>query len=82
MAKRQANSRYGVVFYETLAEATDDLDNLKLKSRSVDRLNIVVRAEADMDDVELNRVGKLFAGKAWHTIHERRVYEGWYIDRH
>lgn len=81
MAK-QTNSRYGVVFYETLAEAKDDIDNLKLKARSVDRLNIVIETEADMDDVELNRIGKLFAGKAWQAIHERRVHEGWYIDRH
>ena len=79
---KQANSRYGVAFYETMAAAKDDLDNLKLKARSGDCLNIVVKAEADMGDPELNRIGKLFAGKAWHTIHERRVYEGWYIDRH
>lgn len=82
MVAKQTSNSYGVAFYETLTAAREDIDALKLKARSVDRLNIVVKAEADMDDTELNRVGKLFAGKAWHTIHERRVYEGWYIDRH
>ena len=31
---------------------------------------------------DLNRIGKVFAGMAWTTIHERRVDEGWYLDLH
>lgn len=69
-------------FYETLAAAKSDLDNLKNKARGVDQLNIIVKAEADMDDADLNAIGKVYAGAAWTTIHERRVYEGWYLSRH
>lgn len=35
-----------------------------------------------MDDAELNSIGKVFAGQAWTTIHERRIAEGWYLDPH
>lgn len=71
-----------MAFYDTLAAARNDIENLKVKARGVDQLNIVIKAEADMDDVDLNRVGKVFAGMAWSTIHERRVHEGWYLDPH
>ena len=74
--------KYGVVFHDTLAAAKNDIDNMRSTSRGLDQLNIVIRAEADMDDPDLNRVGKVFAGLAWTTIHERRVDEGWYLDPH
>lgn len=74
--------RFGVLFYETLAAAKADVSNIVVKARGVDQLNIVIKAEADMDDVELNSIAKVYAGAAWTTIHERRVYEGWYLERH
>jgi len=81
-SKPTPKRRFGVLFYETLAAAKSDLSNIEIKARGVDKLNIVIKAEADMDDIELNSVAKVYAGAAWTIIHERRVYEGWYLDRH
>ena len=74
--------RYGIVFYDTHAQAKEDSANLLEKAREVDQLNIVVRAEGTMDDPELLQYGKLYAGEAWATIHQRRVDEGWYNEPH
>jgi hypothetical protein len=74
--------RYGVVFFDTLAAAKADLASLQDMARGVDQLNIVIRAEASMDDLELSAVGKVFAGAAWALIHDRRVTEGWYNEPH
>ncbi len=74
--------KYGIVFYNTLAAAKNDIDNIRSKARGLDQLNIVIRAEADMNDPDLNLIGKVFAGLAWATIHERRIAEGWYLDPH
>lgn len=74
--------RYGVVFYDSLFAAKADMDTLRHKATEVDQLNIVIRAESDMEDPELTKIGKVFAGAAWTLIHERRVEEGWYNDPH
>ena len=73
---------YGLVFYETLQAAKNDLEKLREIASQCGQLNIVVRAEASMDDPELNSVGKLFAGAAWALIHERRKQDGWYDTPH
>jgi hypothetical protein len=70
------------VFFDTLAAAKADLASLQDMARGVDQLNIVIRAEASMDDLELSAVGKVFAGAAWALIHDRRVTEGWYNEPH
>ncbi len=70
--------RYGVVFFNTVDEAKLNAGDLLERARQVDQLNIVIRAEGDMDNKELNSYGKVFAGAAWTLIHERRVQEGWY----
>jgi hypothetical protein len=77
-----ANRKYKVVFFDTLAQAKSDLENLKNVAADCDQLNIVVRAEAAMDDAELTSVGKLFCGAAWALIHERRRDAGWYEQPH
>lgn len=74
--------RYGIVFYETLAAAKADVARLQEMARGFDQLNIVIRAEASMDDPELSAIGKVFAGAAWALIHDRRVAEGWYNEAH
>lgn len=74
--------RYGIVFFDTLAAAKNDIPRLQEIARGYDQLNIVIRAEATMDDPELAAVGKVFAGAAWALIHDRRVAEGWYNDMH
>ena len=69
---------YGVVFFKTLEEAKGELDSLLDRAKEVDQLNIVIRAEANMDDPDLLQYGKVFAGEAWALIHDRRVADGWY----
>jgi len=70
--------RYGVVFYETFQAAKSDVENLSQKKSAFDQLNVVIRAEGNMDDPDLLRYGKVFAGAAWYLIHERRAQDGWY----
>lgn len=74
--------QYKVVFFDTLVQAKSDLENLKQIAAGCDQLNIVVRAEASMDDAELTAIGKLFCGAAWALIHERRRDAGWYEQPH
>jgi hypothetical protein len=71
-----------VAFYDTLAEARRDLSNLEVKAADCGQLNIVVRTDGDMSDEALERVGKLYVGAAWALIHDRRVEEGWYNEKH
>jgi hypothetical protein len=73
---------YKAVFYDTLNQAKADLEALRNLALSCDQINIIVRAEASMDDAELNAVGKLFCGAAWALIHERRKQDGWYEGPH
>jgi len=72
--------KYGVIFFETLAAAKAELSALEAKSDGFDQLNVVVRAEANMNDPDFNTHPKLklFAGAAWTLIHERRNEDGWY----
>lgn len=67
-----------VVFFDNLAAAKTALEDLRKKSNETDQLNIVIRSESSMDDPELNKIGKVFAGAAWTLIHERRVQDGYY----
>lgn len=80
--KSRIPKRYGVVFYSTLQAAKDDGPQLLERAKEVDQLNIVIRAEAPMDDPELLQYGKIYAGEAWALIHDRRVEEGWYETPH
>ncbi|MEI6833010.1 MAG: hypothetical protein WCL28_03370 [bacterium] len=74
--------QYKLIFFDTLVQAKSDLENLKQIAAGCDQLNIVVRAEASMDDAELTAIGKLFCGAAWALIHERRRDAGWYEQTH
>lgn len=74
--------RYGILFYENHAQARDDAPALQIKAKEVDQLNIVIKAEGTMDDPELLKYGKVFAGEAWHLIHKRRVDDKWYDEPH
>jgi len=69
---------YAVLFFDTLAAAKSALPEIEAKAKEVDQLNIVIRAEASMDDPDLTQSGKVFAGAAWALIHDRRVADGWY----
>jgi hypothetical protein len=72
--------RYGVAFYDTFPAAKADLARLADEAQKVDQLNVVIKADGNMDDPELIGIGsvKVFAGAAWTLIHERRKQDGWY----
>lgn len=70
--------RYTVAFYENFAQAREDLPRLSALREEFDQVNIVIRADGNMDDPDLSPVGKVFAGEAWTLIHKRRVDDGWY----
>lgn len=74
--------RYGVIFFDTLAAAKAQIATIKSERPKYDQLNIVIRAESPMDDPELGKFGKVFAGAAWALIHDRRVSDGWYNEPH
>ncbi len=82
MAKDNPTLRYGVVFYDNHSQAKADFARLEELAQQYDRLNIVIRAEGEMDDPDLTQYGKVFAGAAWALIHDRRVAEGWYDQLH
>lgn len=73
-----AQKTYGVVFYDTLQAVKADLANLRNIASQFDQLNIVIKAEGPIDDAEVEKTGKIFAGAAWTLIHERRKIDGWY----
>ncbi len=82
VAAKSSDKAYRVAFYDTIAQAKGDVNALRELAAQCDQLNIVVRAEAPMDDAELTSVGKLFCGAAWALIHERRKSDGWYEQPH
>lgn len=72
---------YRVLFYDTFKSAKDNASAIKEACSGCDQLNVVIKAEGNMNDPELCAIDvkvKLFAGEAWSLIHERRVEEGWY----
>lgn len=74
--------KYGIVFFETLQAARNDVANLEKLTLQYDQLNIVIRAELATETPDLNQYGKVFAGAAWALIHERRKQDGWYEEPH
>ena len=81
-APQAATRRYGLVFYDSVIAARNDITRIREAAQNVDQLNIVIRAEPGPDDSELARIGKVFCGAAWALIHERRKSEGWYDKPH
>lgn len=73
--------KYNLIFFDTFAEARSAKEHIHELSQECDQVNLVIREEGNMDDPELVGVSKrvkVFAGKAWTSIHERRLSEGWY----
>lgn len=74
--------RYGVVFFDNITQAKEQLEAISEAAKACDQLNIVLRAEGPMDDEELLKLGNLYAGEAWSLIHTRRLESGWYEELH
>jgi hypothetical protein len=76
-----AFKKYNLVFFDTFAEARAAKERIRELSLGCDQVNVVIREEGNMEDSDLLSVSKcvkIFAGKAWTSIHERRLTEGWY----
>jgi hypothetical protein len=82
VAPQPATRTYKAVYFDTITQAKSDLSKLKEIASQCDQLNIIVRAEASMDDPDLTSIGKLFCGAAWALIHDRRTADGWYNEPH
>ena len=77
------NLRYGVLFFSTFQQAHRDTQKLAETAPQYDQLNVVIAEEGDMQDATLLQTHphiRVFAGSAWHLIHQRRAEEGWYED--
>ena len=73
--------KYSVLFYDSFIAAKSDTSAIKDQCQACDQLNVVIKAEGNMDDAELLGIDpkvKVYAGAAWTSIHERRKEEGWY----
>lgn len=76
---------YSFKLYETFAEARSHAGEIAEACATCDRLNVIIKAEGDMNDPELIRIDpkvKVYAGAAWALIHERRLEERWYESPH
>jgi hypothetical protein len=73
--------KYQLIMFDTFAEAKASKEQIAGLSASCGQVNLVIREEGNMEDVELLGVSpkvKIFAGKAWALIHDRRKTDGWY----
>jgi hypothetical protein len=76
-----AIKKYNLVFFDSFIDAKADSERIRELALTCEQLNVVIREEGNMDDPDLLGLSpqvKVFAGKAWALIHERRVLEGWY----
>ena len=72
---------YRVHFFESFKAAKDAAESILESCNGCDQVNIVIKAEGNMEDPELLGIDAkvaVFAGEAWHLIHTRRQEEGWY----
>ena len=70
--------KIGVIFFASVAEAISKIENIKKSSAECEQLNIVIKQEGNREIPELEEVGKVFLGEAWHIIHTRRQEDGFY----
>lgn len=73
--------KYNLVFFDTFADAKAGAQRIQELAVSSEQVNVVIREEGNMDDRDLLAVDtrvKVYAGKAWTSIHERRLADGWY----
>lgn len=81
MKKKNPLKTYKMVIYDTFNAAKQDREVIQKLCSGADQVNVVVRAEGNMDDPEILDIDqkvKLYAGAAWSLIHERRLTDGWY----
>jgi hypothetical protein len=83
--RKKDKKSYGIIFFESFQDAKKQKEAIQAAAVKFDQLNVVIKAEGDMDDQEILVISqkiKLFAGAAWTLIHERRMSDGWYSENH
>ena len=73
--------KYNLIVFDTFNEAKAARKRIEVLCAESEQVNVVIREEGNMEDGVLLGIDpkvKVFAGKAWTTIHERRAQEGWY----
>jgi hypothetical protein len=84
--KPKLPNRCFVKFYDSYQQAREDQATLLNMKAECDQLNIIIKEEAPVneealiEDPELTKYGKVFAGAAWTMIHKRRVEESFYAN--
>lgn len=76
--------KYNLIFFDTFSEAKASLEKIASLFPECEQVNVVIREEGNMDDKDILGLSpkvKLYAGKAWTTIHERRKEDGFYSSR-
>lgn len=76
---------FQVIFFDSFAAAKSSAEDIRQQCSGCDQLNVVIRAEGNMDDEEilgLDPKVRVYAGAAWTLIHERRQSDGWYQSPH
>ena len=79
--EEEKKGTYHVMFFDSFPAAKSQSDQILSACSQCAQLNVVIKAEGNMDDQELLGISdniKVFAGAAWTLIHERRQDEGWY----
>lgn len=79
--KTGAPTFFKVLFYDSFKDAKESAGVIKGNCSGCDQLNVVIKAEGNMDDPDLLSIDgkvKVFAGEAWTLIHKRRSEDGWY----
>lgn len=72
---------YRVHFFESFKTAKAASETIAESCNGCDQVNVVIKAEGNMEDPELLGIDPkvaVFAGEAWHLIHTRRQEDGWY----
>lgn len=75
---KNTKRNYKVVFFDTVHTARAEVSRIEELKQSCDQLNIVIRAETQVETQDLDQLGTVYKGAAWALIHDRRVQDGWY----
>ena len=77
----KAKSPTKVIFFASFAEAKQNAASIREECKKVGQYIVVIREEGLCEDSEILTYGKnikLFAGRAWSIIFERRIEEEFY----
>jgi hypothetical protein len=71
--------------FDNFKAAHADISSLSALAESCDQLNVIIKAEGNMEDEQILEASPkitIYAGEAWYLIHTRRLEEKWYDSQH